>query len=226
MERYVKLHAINRKVKLAKVLMYGGFGGLGITLVLSFSNPEATNTFFISALISMLLSQYGMILNNRWGKKPRIDEIIDHSLKGLDSKFALFHYELGANHVLISPAGIFALVPSTHDGEITFEDGKWWQTRMVRGRARKKAQNKLPSDANIEVHALARFLQRKLSGNEIPEVQPILVFLHPDAVVKTEHAPILAAHAKKLKPLIRKLGKGLTLEPQQVELLAEHLGFE
>jgi hypothetical protein len=168
---------------------------------------------------------YGILLKNRWGRRPRIDQILDHSLKGLDSKFTLFHYELGANHVLISPSGIFALVPAIHDGQITYEEDKWWQIRKTRRGESKRKQNKLINDTNLEVQALQRTLKRKLPQIGEAEVKPILVFLHPDAVVKAEQAPIYASHVKKLKPFLRKLGKGSTLDEEQIEILAESTGF-
>ena len=225
MQIFIKTQSIERKAKLATYLTYGGPVILLIILILSFSYPASSSILGIVALIAFLLSQFGIILKNRWGRRPRVDEVIDHSLKGLDSKFTLFHYELGSNHVLISPSGIFTLVPAIHDGEISYADGKWWQLKTRRGRETKKAQNKLVPDAGLEALALTKFLQRKLPDQLLPEVKPILVFLHPDAIVKTENAPILATHVKKLKPLIRKLGKGPTLDELQIDTLADVAGY-
>jgi hypothetical protein len=163
MQIYIKNRSIERKAKIANYLMYAGPILLVGIFILSFSYPESTTILGIAALISFVVSQYGIILKNRWGKRPRIDEIIDQSLKGLDSKFTIFHYELGANHALISPSGIFALVPVILDGKITFEDGKWWQIKKSLGRERKKRQNKITTDAEFELRALSRSLQKKLN---------------------------------------------------------------
>jgi len=225
MQIFIKERSIERKAKLATYLTYGGPVILLVILIFSFSYPESSSVLGIVALIAFLLAQYGIVLKNRWGRRPRIDEVIDQSLKGLDSRYTIFHYELGSNHVLISPSGIFTLVPAIHDGEISYADGKWWQIKTGRGREKKRAQNKLNTDAEREVHALLSFLQRKLPDQITPDVKPILVFLHPDAILKTENAPILATHAKKLKPLIRKLGKGPTLDAQQIDILADSVGF-
>jgi hypothetical protein len=225
MQIYIKNRSIERKAKIANYLMYAGPILLVGIFILSFSYPESTTILGIAALISFVVSQYGIILKNRWGKRPRIDEIIDQSLKGLDSKFTIFHYELGANHALISPSGIFALVPVILDGKITFEDGKWWQIKKSLGRERKKRQNKITTDAEFELRALSRSLQKKLPDQMIPEIKPILMFLHPDAVLTADHAPVYASHIKKLKSFIRKLEKGSTLEENQVAILADATGF-
>jgi hypothetical protein len=184
-----------------------------------------SNTFLIVTLIAMLTSQYGILLTNRWGKHPRIDEVLDQALKGLDSKYSLFHYELGANHALIAPSGLFALVPVMADGEITFDGEKWWRTRIRRGKAKKRALKNLLSDAAIEVRAFNKVLKKKLNDHELPEVKPILVFLHSDAQVNVENAPIPAVHFKKLKGTIRKFDKGQTLEQEEVLELVDSLGL-
>jgi hypothetical protein len=225
MQRYANDRTMDRKAKLGKILTYGGLGVVIVIFVLSFQEVMLSNTFLIVTLIAMLISQYGILLSNRWGKHPRIDEVLDQALKGLDSNYSLFHYELGANHALIAPSGLFALVPVMADGEITFDGEKWWRTRIRRGKEKKRPLKNLSSDAATEVRAFNKALKKRLNDQELPEVKPILVFLHPDATVKAENAPIPAVYFKKLKGTIRKLDKGQTLEQEQVSELAEALGF-
>jgi hypothetical protein len=225
MQRYANDQAINRKAKLGKILTWGGFAIIILALVLSFQERIITNTLLIVTLIGMLLSQYGIFLDNRWGKHPRIDEVLDQALKGLDSRYAIFHYELGANHVLIAPSGCYALVPVSQDGEITYDGTKWWQTRLRRGKEKKRALKNLTADATFEMRALNKALQKKLNGQELPEVKSILVFLHPDAKVSVEDPPIPAIYVKKLKSSIRKFDRAQTLDEEKISDLAEALGF-
>jgi hypothetical protein len=224
-QRYADDRAIDRKAKLGKILTYGGLGVVIVIFIFSFQEVMLTNTYLIVTLIAMLISQYGIMLSNRWGKHPRIDEVLDQALKGLDSKYSLFHYKLGANHALIAPSGIFALVPVLADGEITFDGEKWWQTKIRRGKPKKRSLKNLTKDASIEVHALNKALQKEFDDQELPDVKPILVFLHPDATVNVDNTPIPAMHFKKLKTAIRKLDKGQTLEHERVMELAGSLGF-
>jgi hypothetical protein len=88
----------------------------------------------------------------------------------------------------------------------------------------KKIKN-LITDATIEVRSLTKALQKRLEDQEIPEVKPILVLLHDDATTNAPNAPIPIVHQKKLKSLIRKLGKGPTLDEEQVLEVADSLGF-
>jgi hypothetical protein len=225
MQRYANDRAINFKAKLGKILTYGGFGTVIVIFILSIQEKMLTNTLLIVTLVGMLLSQYGIFLDNRWGKRPRIDEVFDLALKGLDSKYSIFHYELGANHVLIGPPGIFVLVPVVFDGEITFDGERWWRTRIRRGKEQKRAMRNIATDAAIEVRSLNKALQKKLVDQELPDVKPILVFLHSGATVNVEHAPITAVHLKKLKAAIRKFDRGHTLDEGKVLQLADALGF-
>jgi hypothetical protein len=225
MQRYANDRAINLKAKLGKILTYGGFGIVIIIFILSLQEGMLTNTLLIVTLIGMILSQYGIFLDNRWGKRPRIDEVFDQALKGLDSKYSIFHYELGANHVLIGPGGIFALVPVVFDGEISFDGIKWWRTRIRRGKEQKRALKNLTADAEIELRSLTKSLRKKLIDQEIPEIKPILVFLHSGATVNADNAPIPAVHLKKLKAAIRKFDKGQTLDQGKILQLADSLGF-
>jgi hypothetical protein len=225
MQRYANDRAINRKAKLGKILTYGGFAIVIVILILSFQEQSLTNTLLIVTLIGMLLSQYGIFLDNRWGKRPRVDEVLDQSLKGLDSGYSIFHYELGANHVLVAPSGVYALVPVVLDGEITFDGTRWWRTRIRRGKIQKRAMKNLMADAAIEMRALTRTLQKKLIDYEFPEASSILVFLHSGAKVNVENTPIPAVHMKKLKATVRKFDRGQTLDQGKVLQLADSLGF-
>ncbi len=225
MQRYANDRSINRKAKLGKILTYGGLGVVVVILILSFQDKTLSSSLLIVTLIAMLLSQYGIFLDNRWGKRPRIDEVLDQALKGLDSRYSIFHYELGANHVLISPSGLYALVPVVLDGEITFDGTRWWRTRIRRGKEQRRGMKNLMADAQIEVRALNRALQKKFFDQELPEANSILVFLHSEAKVNADNAPISAVHLKKLKATVRKYDKGQTLDQGKVLQLADSLGF-
>jgi hypothetical protein len=68
-------------------------------------------------------------------------------------------------------------------------------------------------------------MQKKLLNHDIPEIKPILVFLHPETTTNADNAPIPAVHLKKLKAAIRKFDKGQTLDQAEVLQLADSLGF-
>ncbi|NIM92642.1 MAG: hypothetical protein GTO18_02870 [Anaerolineales bacterium] len=225
MRRLANETAIKRKATLGRFLTYAGFGIMGIGLVISFTQTQYSSFILLFALLGVILSQIGMMMTNRWGRSPRIDEVIDRSLKGLSDQYSVFHYVLGADHVLVCPAGIYTLVTSLLDGEMNYEEGNWWQTRIRRGRPRKKAQKNLDSEVKIEVNSTQKALNKRVKDTEVPDVGAILVFVHPDAAVHSEGVPYPTMHLKKLKSFLRKLDKGPTLTLETVGQLSETLGL-
>jgi hypothetical protein len=175
----------------------------------------------------MIASQLGIPMRNRWDRHPRIDELLDRALKGLDSRFAIFHYSLGASHVVICPAGIFALLPRFEEGEVEYRDGRWERTVPKRGRLRRGGIRRidgLDRQAAAEVERLQRRLVRKLGLAQIPPVDSLVVFLHTAAEIRSDGAPTRAVHLKKLKDSLRRLPKGQTLSESQLALLAGEPG--
>ena len=225
MRRFANDAAINRKARAGIIFTFAGFGLLIVSLVLSFRTETITTLSLGSALAGMIITQVGVTLTNKWGKRPRVDEIMDAALKGLDTRYALFHYSLGANHVLFTPSTTIALVPCVQEGEISFSEGKWWQTTERRGKKRKKALKNIEKDADYEARATMRKISRLLSSDEGPEVTPLLVFLHPDAKLKVNNSSPNAIHQKKIKQYLRKLKVGGSSNPL-VDKLADKLKLQ
>jgi hypothetical protein len=223
-QRFANDEAIKRKAKMGTIFTFSGFGLLILSLVFSFRS-ETISTFSLgSALAGALISQVGVILSNKWGRRPRVDEIIDSALKGLDSRFALFHYALGSNHVLFTPSTTYALVPCDQKGEISYRDGKWWQLVEGKRRKREKALKNLDKDAQYDARSTMKKIGRLTNGENVPEVTPLLVFLHPEAKLKSKNSQPEAVHYKKLKSHLRQVSSRGELSPI-VDELAERLRF-
>ena len=225
MIRYANERMIGRNAKLGKILTFGGMGVLVLGLILSVAYPAQVNAVLGIALVGVLASQFGMVFYNRWSRRPRMDEVLDDTVKGLDGRYALFHYTLNSPHVLATPAGVFAIVPRMDEGEVAFEDGKWTLTRTSRGTPRTRVLRGIEGAAQTEADAAASAIVKRLAETTAPKVMPILVFLNPKTTVHAKQAPILTVHAKKLKETLRQLPKGAALSPEQMKELASRLGL-
>jgi len=225
MIRYANERVILRNGRLGRIMTFGGLGVLVLGLVLSVAYPAQVNAVLGIALVGVLSSQFGMVFYNRWSRRPRMDEVLDDSVKGLDGRYALFHYTLSSPHVLATPAGVFALVPRLDEGEVTWEDGAWRLTRAGRGAAKPRLLRGIEAAAQTEADAAAGALRKRLPDQTLPQVKPMLVFLNPKATVHAKQAPLLAVHAKKLKETLRQLPKTASLSEDQLKELASRLGL-
>jgi hypothetical protein len=225
MIRYASERMIRRNARLGKILTFGGMGVLVLGLILSVAYPKQINAVLGIALVGVLSSQFGMVFYNRWSRRPRMDEVLDDTVKGLDSRYALFHYTLNSPHVLATPAGVFAIVPRMDEGEVAWEGGKWILTRSGRRGTKTRVLRGIEGAAQTEADAAASVLGKRLPEITLPKVMPMLVFLSPKATVHARQAPLLAVHAKKLKETLRQLPKGPSLSPEQLKELASRSGL-
>ena len=183
----------------------------------------------VAALVGTVMSQLGMALVNRWARHPRMDEVLSEALKGLDKRFTLIHYALGAPHALLGPGHALALVPVREEGIVTYEEGRWIQDRPRRGLFRRGGRRDL-DDLEKQAAGAARSLRESLAkaglGLDDVEVGAVLVFIHPGARVQVRDAPVPAVHIKKLKDWIRRTLRGRTVPEGEVKVLVANLGLE
>jgi hypothetical protein len=221
MRQHIDSKKVKRNARLARILSFGGLGIMGLGLLISFQPPYRIDLVLGLFLVGIFASQIGLPMRNRWDRRPRIDEILDSALKGLDQRYAIFHYLLGARHVLISPGGVFAVIPRVENGLIKYSDGHWTRTTNKSGLLRRAGTRRI---RGIEPE-IASEVDRASSRLNLPfAVRPLIVFLHAGAEMDVREGPELATHLKKLKSALRKLPKAQSLSEQQVEQLVADRG--
>lgn len=227
MRSYLQESKVKNSARLGRILGYGGLGVMGLGFVLSFRQPYDVTQVFTIFLFGMLASQIGLPLVNRWGRHPRVDEVLDGALRGLDARFGLFHYCLGVDHALITPAGVFALIPRVEAGLIEFGEKGWQRTARRRdGSARGKPRKIRGLDRAIEIDSSSlRSKLAKALGEGEQKVGVLVVFLHVNAEVVERGCPVPTTHVKKLKATLRKLPKAQTLAEGEIQRLAEQVGL-
>jgi hypothetical protein len=228
MRHYVNQALIRRNSLIGKILVWGGLAIVIGSVLISLQSPDVLNPYVFGGFLGVIATQMGTLLTNRWGRSPRLDEVIGNALKGMDERFVLFSYILRVDHALISPAGTFVLITRPEDGVIDYQDGDWFQDRPKRGlfqRGGRRSLSGFERQARTESGKLQRKLAKHLSGEDIPAVQPVFVFFHPDAQLQVTDSPFPAVHVKKLKTWLRKLPKGSSLPSDQVDALIASLGY-
>jgi hypothetical protein len=216
------LTLIKRNGYLAQGAMLGGLLVLGIGMFISFRYPEQFTLSLVALLLGFILSQIGIYFSNRFGRRPRVDELLNQALKGLDGKYTLYHYLTPVSHLLVGPVGVWILLVRHQRGLIQYQNGRW---RQKGGNLYLKlfAQDSLgrpDMDIQLEIGKLQRFLASNLPEDQIPPIQAALVFSNPKVSIdisEEETPPALTVNLSKLKESIRKSSKGKTLTADKIQ---------
>ena len=220
---------IKRNARIAQITVISGLAVLAGGMFVSFRWKEQVGLSMGALLFGFLLSQIGIYFSNRWGRRPRPDELLDQSLKGLDSKFTLYHYSTPVSHLLLGPAGVWLLLPYHQRGKITYSNGRW---KQIGGNLYLKifAQENLgrpDMDVMGEMQRLQNYLGKKLPDEQIPDLKAALIFTNPKTVIEipeTADPPAETVSLGKLKETIRKQGKGKGLSQEKIKLLEDCFG--
>jgi hypothetical protein len=213
---------IQRNAKIAKYTFYVSLGILGIGMYISFKYPNDPNmiTWMMTTLVvGFLLSQLSLYYQNRWGKSPRPDEQLTAALKGLDDKYTLFHYASPTNHLLVSPSGIWGLIPYNQNGTIVFEKNRWkqkggsWLMKLFGGENLGRPE----LDAEALQRDVLKSLRREIPEETLPQVKVAFVFTNPKVKIEAEEAPIPTIPVAKLKEFLRKTKKTDILPQEDVD---------
>jgi hypothetical protein len=222
---------VNRNLWIGKYSFYAGMALLVAALIVNFmalrpENQQWVVYAFAAFLVGFTLTNVGTFFNNRWGRRP--DKGLADALRGLDDRYTLYNYRLGAAHVLVGPSGVHVLVPKYQPGPISYSNGKWLNAGQSRGFlfgmfARDPLGN--PSaEAAAETESLNAFLKKRA-----PEVgiapQALVVFMHPRAEVSAKESPVPALHVKQLKEHLRRHPKGATIPATALAELEQKLGL-
>jgi hypothetical protein len=222
---------IKRNARIGQVTMFVALAVLAGGMFISFQYPEWANWSFLALILGFILSQVGIYYSNRYSRKPRPDELIDQALKGMDKKFAIYHYLTPATHLLVGPSGLWVLLPYYQRGTITFAKGRWRQQGggLMYQYLKLFAQEGLgrpDMDVANQTSALQEFLKKRLPAESLPEIQAALVFTSPKAQIaipEDETPPAETILLKDLKELIRKSGKSKTISQDKVKLIQDAL---
>ena len=217
----------------AKIGLWGQLFGMGLLLasvILSFQSPSTFGLSVILFTTGLLISQVGIYFGNRWSRRPRPDEILDKALKGLDRNYTFYHYRSPVSHLLIGPAGVWALLPRSTRGTIVYqaERGRWKQRGggILFKLFGQEGLGRPDLDSAADIARLERFLAKKLPPESIPPIRAALVFTHEDVELEVNGAPFPALHPRKLKSLMRNQAKHTHLSQDRIRALVALLPQE
>lgn len=216
---------IKRNARIGGIANLLGFGIMIAGFLYALRGTPTTEVgiwLWAALLVGFASAQIGIYFTNRFGRKPRQDEQLDQSLKGLSGDFTLYHYSAPASHLLVGPAGVWVLMPFYQVGTFSFVKNRWRQksTGFLHSYMRIFGQESIGRpeiEAGAEVESVLRKFKKIDPEAEWPDVKAALVFLSDRAEVEPGDSLIPAMQAKKLKDFIRKQAKDAPLPKAQIE---------
>lgn len=236
---YTNQSQIDSKSKVAK---YASLGGLAIMLPGLFialgglanptlTSPEYIALSYLSLIAGTIIATIGGRTAESWLIEPRNDQRLEKVLKGLDKRYRLINYYTPAEHVLLTPTGLYVIVMKDEGGVVSF-DGKRWRRPFSLGRIwqdwRHGGLGDPTGEAEAQIAHLQKWLKPKGEGVDAP-VQPLIVFSKPEVDLQVPDGNENIMPLKGLKtflqrhttpalpsPLYRALGDAITPQAEAV----------
>jgi len=213
---------IKRNAKIGQYTSLGALVILGVGMYISFTRPELFVWAVAALLVGFTLTQIGMYFGNRWGRSPRPDEKLDAGLKGLSKDYSMYHWTTPIAHLLVGPAGVWALIPYHQRGQVIYRKNRWKMSGggFLQNYMRLFGQEGIGRpdlEAESEIASIKKALAKELNENEIPEINAALVFTTDGVEIEADGAPIPALPIKKLKDFMRNTAKEKPITPQELD---------
>ncbi|GIL09245.1 MAG: hypothetical protein BroJett033_7560 [Chloroflexota bacterium] len=218
---------VKRNRRIAQWLFFVSFGILiGAFFI---TNQQAMNTAASANTLMLLLSSLvlplGLIatlisvrMTNLWIRQPRPEAALRDGLKGLSNRSVLYsYYHTPAQHVLVCPQGVFAIVTRFQEGSFSVEGDRWTThggpLSAVMRVFRQDSVGRPNADAARAAGHVQKLLEPIAPG---VTVRPLVVFVDPRArfTLNQPLVPVLYANPKmepNLKDYLRDLPReGIT----------------
>lgn len=176
-----------RRRRQASLLSAGGIAVLVVGLVLNLRSYDGLA--LVALILGSVSSWSGISLADKWLKPPREDAALDHGLARSGRAFALYHWLLPADHVLVAPWGLTVLQPAIVDGEVLISPDRWHENRPMVKRLVTIGRRSLgnpPSLAAAQVSAMRAALSAHDESLASIPIDALVVFTRPVVVVAGE----------------------------------------
>jgi hypothetical protein len=201
-------------------------GGL-ITNFMSMSQPQYFQPTLILLALGFIFATASSHLVNRWVREPRADQVLSLTLKKFGNDYVLFNYTAPPPHVLLTPSRLYAIVVKNQDGQITVNgrrfSRKFTWSRFLRFFA-DEGLGAPAAEAENRVDKLEKFLGKNLSEGELPEIKPLILFVHKNVdLIVNDSDGIPVMRSNELKTYLREQDKNRAISAPQRQKLTQIL---
>jgi hypothetical protein len=207
MKLVINQKLIKRNKTIGNIATIAGIAILGVGLVLNINpTPQKTLISFGALIVGFIVSQVSTYFVTRFARTPRFDEVISENLEKLGNDYTFYVYSAPVPMLLVGPGGCWIPVPVYASGELYYD--KRWKQRGGGFLMKLFGQENIGRpelDVQANSKEILKTLNEHLDEKEIPEIQGILVSLHPKATIgNTEDAPSPIVEVDALRRTIRK----------------------
>ena len=220
---------IKRNKTITQISLYAAIALIAIGLLMSFSNPDKAKVLlsYLVLLPAYILMQINVLMSNKWGRNPRIDQIISNSLKGLDDRYSLYHYTTPISHLLVGPAGIWIIKPYHQHGIISYDEKKKKYVQKGGGNFLTKlfamdTISDIERESQQQISSFNKYFE-KIGLKDYPKPLIANVFFHPEAKIQAKDAPETTIVIDKLKDLIRNTAKKSPMRDEMINKILDKL---
>ncbi len=215
-----------RVAPLTMVFLVGGF----IANIQSYFHPEQPLYFqgtMVLLALGFILATISSNLVNNWVREPRADQILTTMLKKFGNDFMLFNYTSATPHILLTPTRLYTITVKNLDGQVTVKERrvskKFTWSRLFRFFADEGLGSPI-SEAENNSRKLYKFLNKNLAGEEMPEIQPLVLFSNKDVDLLLDAPPIPVIRSNQLKSYLREHNKSKNISTVQRKSLISTIG--
>lgn len=206
MQIYTNEPYVRKRARQGQYITWASMAILLVGAGISFFLPQYVAIALICLPIGFIGSNVGSAYMRRFVRKPRPDEEIARSLKGLDDRFEYYAWQLPVANVLLGPSGLYAFIVRDADGQVIASNGNWKQpfsvSRIFTIFAREGLGNPT-REAAAEASRLQSWIQQNQPELTI-EPKPVVVFTNPKAQLNLDNPGVTVVALGQLKELVRK----------------------
>jgi hypothetical protein len=201
----------------ATVLSVAGILVLLVGLYLNFQHSaQLVLAAYMALILGSLLSFWGVSLAGQWVRPPRAEEAIGEAMKGAGPSYALYHWVLPADHVLLAPWGLVLFRVFNVDGPAKVRGTKWHDTRPFYRKLFSLGRQPVRNPERIlgiEADQLRKALVAKDPALADVPMQPVGLFTNPRVELSVADPNLPALRLDALRDWLRTEGKRPGLAP-------------
>ena len=207
MDTFVNEPFLKKRAMYAK---WGSYVGMGALVLGLFTTTRYPLLAYLFMLVGLMGATFGSYMSSQYVRTPRADQRLAKAMEGLDRRYALYNYYLNSNYVLTSHYGFIVLIPRSHEGEITYEGGRWrhkggW--RKVLQLFGEPSLGKPDQDLTADMQDLKQWIDQVMPEANIP-VNGVVVMTSSNVTLHTKDAPVPVVALDNLADYVRNGLKG------------------